>query len=147
MRRRAAKVLIRNDVKCQRTMRSVNGDPTSEGNKPRVRCADEGEVTRKVQESDWWTENEIKIRVIKQILENKIWEKLHFKHCYKKEETLDSLFKDVLRVHPSEVLGQFDGENDAGQQKDTAASQTEPERVLKHNVRQKGLSLFSLYLI
>lgn len=44
---------------------------------------------------------------------------------------LYSLFKDVLRVHPSVILGQFDGENDAGDQKDTAASQTEPECVLE----------------
>lgn len=44
---------------------------------------------------------------------------------------LYSLFKDVLRVHPSVILGQFDGEDDAGDQKDTAASQTEPERVLE----------------
>ena len=44
---------------------------------------------------------------------------------------LYSLFEDVLRVHPPVILGQFDGEDDAGDQKDAAASQTEPERVLE----------------
>ncbi len=44
----------------------------------------------------------------------------------------DSLFKDVLCVHPPVILGQFDGEDDAGDEKDTAASQTEPERVLEN---------------
>lgn len=48
------------------------------------------------------------------------------------QERGDSLFKDVLCVHPSEEFGQFDGENDAGEEEDAAASQTEPERVLKH---------------
>lgn len=47
----------------------------------------------------------------------------------------DSLFKDVLRVHPPVVLGQFDGEDDAGDEEDAAASQTEPERVLKNRFR------------
>lgn len=60
----------------------------------------------------------------------------------------DSLFEDVLRVHPPVELGQFDGEDDAGQEKDTAASQTEPERVLKHITRGTGFSLlFTLPLV
>lgn len=45
---------------------------------------------------------------------------------------LYSLFKDVLCVHPSVELGQFDGEEDTGDQEDTAASQTKPECVLKN---------------
>lgn len=43
----------------------------------------------------------------------------------------DSLFKHVLCVHPSVIFGQFDGEDDAGDQKDAAAAQTEPECVLE----------------
>lgn len=48
----------------------------------------------------------------------------------------DSLFEDILRVHPPVVLGQFDGEDDAGDEEDAAASQTEPERVLKNRFRR-----------
>lgn len=44
---------------------------------------------------------------------------------------VDSLLKDVLRVHPPVILGQFDGEDYTGDEQDTAASQAEPERVLK----------------
>ena len=54
---------------------------------------------------------------------------------------LDSLFKDVLRVHPPVVLGQFDGEDDTGDQQYTAASQTKPECVLK-NTFTRNLSRF-----
>lgn len=35
---------------------------------------------------------------------------------------LDSLFEDVLCVHPSVVFGQFDGKDDAGNQQDAAGS-------------------------
>lgn len=56
---------------------------------------------------------------------------------------LDSLFKDVLRVHPSVILGQFDGEEDTGDEKDTAASQTKPECVLENMFRRRFFTLFS----
>lgn len=39
------------EMKSQKVMRSINGDPTSEGNKPGVRCADDGEVARKCLQS------------------------------------------------------------------------------------------------
>lgn len=55
----------------------------------------------------------------------------------------DSLFEDVLRVHPPVVLGQFDGEDDAGDEEDAAASQTEPERVLKNRFRRTPHILFT----
>lgn len=55
----------------------------------------------------------------------------------------DSLFEDVLRVHPSVVLGQFDGEDDAGDEEDAAASQAEPERVLKNRFRRTVHTLFT----
>lgn len=47
------------------------------------------------------------------------------------EEGLDSLFKDVLCVHPSVILGQFDREDDAGDEQDAAAAETKPECVLE----------------
>jgi len=53
---------------------------------------------------------------------------------------LNSLFEDVLCVHPSVVLGQFDGKDDAGDQKDAATSQTEPECVLENNFTGKTIS-------
>lgn len=59
------------------------------------------------------------------------------------EKCLDSLFKDVLCVHPSVILGQFDGEDDTGDQKDAAAAQTEPERVLKNTFARTFFTLFS----
>lgn len=48
------------------------------------------------------------------------------------EEGLDSLFKDVLCVHPSVILGQFDREDDAGDEQDAAAAETKPECVLEN---------------
>lgn len=50
---------------------------------------------------------------------------------------VDSLLKDVLCVHPPVVLGQFDGEDDTGNEKDGAASQTKPEGVLENRSRTK----------
>lgn len=55
---------------------------------------------------------------------------------------LDSLFKDVLCVHPPVILGEFDGEDDTWDQKDTAAAQTKPECVLEKHVYN-----FSLWFI
>lgn len=48
----------------------------------------------------------------------------------------DSLLKDVLCVHPPVVLGQFHGEDDTGDEKDGAASQTKPEGVLKNKEKE-----------
>lgn len=50
---------------------------------------------------------------------------------------VDSLLKDILCVHPPVVLGQFDGEDDTGNEKDGAASQTKPEGVLENRSRTK----------
>lgn len=50
----------------------------------------------------------------------------------------DSLLKDVLCVHPPVVLGQFDGEDDTGDEKDGAASQTKPEGVLENKEGQRA---------
>lgn len=50
---------------------------------------------------------------------------------------VDSLLKDVLCVHPPVVLGQFDGEDDTGNEKDGAASQTKPEGVLENRSKDK----------
>lgn len=55
----------------------------------------------------------------------------------------DSLLKDVLRVHPPVVLGQFDGEDDAGDEKDGAASQTKPEGVLENTSGTKTFTCSS----
>ncbi len=55
----------------------------------------------------------------------------------------DSLFKDVLCVHPSVKLGEFDGEDDTGDQKNGAASQTKPECVLKDKVTGKFSFFYS----
>lgn len=88
-----------NDVKCYRMMSSVNGDPTSQGNKPRVRCADDGEVTRKSPKKWWQTENKIPILVIKKTLEgfrNCIVEtKLRLKQWRRREETHSSKTSSV----------------------------------------------------
>lgn len=59
---------------------------------------------------------------------------------------LHSLLKDVLCVHPSVILGQFDGEDDAGNQEDAAASQTKPECVLKNTITQLSTPSFKLIL-
>lgn len=49
---------------------------------------------------------------------------------------MHSLLKDVLCVHPPVVLGQFDGEDDTGDEKNGAASQTKPEGVLENRSRK-----------
>lgn len=54
-----------------------------------------------------------------------------------------SLFKNVLCVHPSVILGQFDREDNTRNQQDTAASQTKPECVLKHRHVQLKLTIFT----
>lgn len=53
---------------------------------------------------------------------------------------LDSLLKDVLCVHPPVVLGQFDREDDTGNEKDGAASQTKPEGVLENRSGTKSFT-------
>lgn len=53
---------------------------------------------------------------------------------------MDSLLKDVLRVHPPVVLGQFDGEDDTGNEEDGAAPQAEPEGVLEDRSRTKAFT-------
>lgn len=58
---------------------------------------------------------------------------------------LDSLFKDVLCVHPSVVFGQFGGEDHAGDQEDTAASQSKPEYVLKKTGTSKSSHLSQVH--
>lgn len=50
---------------------------------------------------------------------------------YTEKCCVNSLFEDVLRVHPSVVFGQFDGDDDTGEQEDAAQSQSKPERVLE----------------
>lgn len=50
---------------------------------------------------------------------------------------VDSLLKDVFCVHPPVVLGQFDGEDNTGNEKDGAAPETKPEGVLKNRSRTK----------
>lgn len=45
---------------------------------------------------------------------------------------LYSLIVDVLCVHSAVELGQSHRQDDAGQQKESRAAQTEPERVLQN---------------
>lgn len=49
---------------------------------------------------------------------------------------LYSLVIDVLSVHSAVELGQPYGQDDAGQQEERGAAQTEPERVLQHTDAQ-----------